>query len=317
MPGDKQIVQSEPIASGLKSDARAKMDDQNPGSRKDGIVSGVAPPFSGGAISSAKGGVANKTAAEQGVHYPPTSCYDYQYPGHNGPYSQLDGSGHATSGGGAYTDSGSLLYYMPGYNPYTTGNYMGLDGQQPYFSSSEVMPCYSWNSTTYSGDTTNRNGTSMGTKSNGIKSNDLNSKRTMNSYTGKSSNYPLDMKSRQQSTSSIPKSILQSQHLRSLNKKSGERIIGEGSHDPTSSLINLTRNLSLKSNSNSNSAKPSIGDKSSTDGGAVVANVVEIMVMMDKDRKPIAVEVVVMLVMTMGVVVADSGGYGGGGGGWW
>ncbi|XP_024980537.1 uncharacterized protein LOC112517364 isoform X2 [Cynara cardunculus var. scolymus] len=203
MPGDKQIVQSEPIASGLKSDARAKMDDQNPGSRKDGIVSGVAPPFSGGAISSAKGGVANKTAAEQG---------------HNGPYSQLDGSGHATSGGGAYTDSGSLLYYMPGYNPYTTGNYMGLDGQQPYFSSSEVMPCYSWNSTTYSGDTTNRNGTSMGTKSNGIKSNDLNSKRTMNSYTGKSSNYPLDMKSRQQSTSSIPKSILQSQHLRSLNK---------------------------------------------------------------------------------------------------
>lgn len=218
MPGDKKIVQSEPIASGLKSDARAKMDDQNLGSRKDVIASGVPQPFSGVAISSAKGGVANKATADQGVHYPPTSCYDYQYPGHNGTYSQLDGPGHLTSGGGAYTDSGSLLYYMPSYNPYATGTYMGVDGQQPYFSSSEGMPCYSWNST-YSGDVANRNGSLMGTKSNGMKSNDFNSKRTMNAYSGKSSSYPLDMKSRQQSTSSsIPKSILQSQHLRSLNK---------------------------------------------------------------------------------------------------
>ncbi|KAI3787719.1 hypothetical protein L2E82_00083 [Cichorium intybus] len=43
------------------------------------------------------------------------------------------------------------------------------------------------------------------------------------------------------------------------NSKSGEMMIGEGSmNDPTSSLINLTRNLSI----NSNTPKASIGDKS-------------------------------------------------------
>ncbi|KAI3525644.1 hypothetical protein L1887_04593 [Cichorium endivia] len=217
MPGDKKIAQSDSLASGLKTDAHAN--NQNLGSRKDGVVSGVTPSSSGVHISSTKDGV-NKATTEQGVHYPPTSCYDYQYPGHNGTYNQLDG-GHMSSNGATYSENGSLLYYMPGYNPYATGTYMGVDGQQqPYFSSSEGMP-YSWNST-YSGDKTHKNPTSLGTKSsngsNGMKSNDFNSKRTMNSYTGKSPNYPLDMKPRPHSTSSVPKFTLQSQHLRSLNK---------------------------------------------------------------------------------------------------
>ncbi|XP_023730288.1 YTH domain-containing protein ECT1 [Lactuca sativa] len=214
MPGDKKIVQS---------DSLAKRDDQNLGSRKDVIVSGVSSSSSGVHDSSAKGGVGNgnKAVSDQGAHYSSTSCYDYQYPGHNGTYSQLDVSGQMNSNGAVYSDNGSLLYYMPSYNPYATGAYMGVDAQQqqqqqqhqqhqqqqqPYFSSSEAMPCYS------------SFGAKSVTGSNGMKANDLNSKRTMNFYTGKSLNYPLDMKSSQHSTPSVPKSILQSQHFRSLNK---------------------------------------------------------------------------------------------------
>ncbi|XP_035834375.1 YTH domain-containing protein ECT1 isoform X4 [Helianthus annuus] len=211
MPGDKNILQSEPSASGLKSSTGAKMDDQNPGSRKEGIPSGSAPPFAGVSVPSVKGGAANKATAGQGVNYSPTSCYDYHYPGQNGAYS--DGSGNMNSSVGSYTDSnGSLLYYMPSYNPYATGTFMGVDGQQPYFSSSDAMSCYAWNS-----NSTSSYGTKSATGSNGMKYSDLNSKRTMN-YTGNSPNYPLDMKSRQQSASSVPKSVLQSQHIRSLNK---------------------------------------------------------------------------------------------------
>ncbi|PWA85909.1 YTH domain-containing protein [Artemisia annua] len=199
MPGDKKVVQSaESLASsGLKSDSRAKMDEQNSGSRKDNIASGMTPSFSGAAVSSVKSGV-SKVAAEQGGHYPPTSYNDYQYPGLGGTYAQVDGSGHQ----GAYPDNASLLYY---YSPYASGAFMGVDGQQPYFSSSEAMPGYSWNSKSATG-------------SNGMKSNDYNSKRTMNPYATKSSSYGMDMKSRQQPTSTVPKSFLQSQQIKSLNK---------------------------------------------------------------------------------------------------
>lgn len=188
MPGDKKIVQSEPLASGLKSDSRAKMDNQNSGSRKDSLASGVTSSF-----STVKSGVLNKATTEQG---------------HNGTYGQLDGTSHMNSSAGGYPDNASLLYYMPGYNPYAAGSYMGVDGQQPYFASSDSMP-YSWNS-----------GAKSATGSNGMKSNDFNSKRIMNAYSGKTPSYPLDTKSRQQSTSSVSKSILQSQHIRSLNKLS-------------------------------------------------------------------------------------------------
>ncbi|KAK9070971.1 hypothetical protein SSX86_009539 [Deinandra increscens subsp. villosa] len=207
MPGDKNILQSDSSASGLKSDAGPKMDDQNPGSRKEGIPSGAAPSFAGVSASSLNGGVAYKAPADQGVHYSPTSCYDYQYPGQKGTYS--DGPGHLNSSGGPYTDNnGSLLYYMPSYSPYASGTFMGVDGQQPYISSSDAMPCYS------------SFGIKSATGSNGMKYCDYNnSKRVMNNtYAGKSPNYPFDMKSRQQSASSVPKSVLHSQHIRSLNK---------------------------------------------------------------------------------------------------
>ncbi|KAI7748544.1 hypothetical protein M8C21_024112 [Ambrosia artemisiifolia] len=212
MPGDKNILQSaEPSASGFKSSTGAKMDDQNPGSRKEGTPSGSASSYAGVSVSSVKGGIAPKATAGQGVSYSPTSCYDYQYPGQNGTYSE--GPGHMNASGSHYTDNnGSVLYYMPSYNPYATGTFMGVDGQQHYFSSSDAMSCYGWNSNSASSF-----GTKAATGSNGMKYSDLNSKRTMN-YSGKSPNYPLDMKSRQQSASSVPKSVLQAQQIRSLNK---------------------------------------------------------------------------------------------------
>lgn len=66
------------------------------------------------------------------------------------------------------SENGSVVYYMPGYNPYATGALMGVDGQcvgqQPYISSgyfqppvsygSEAVPYYSWEST-YAGDISN------------------------------------------------------------------------------------------------------------------------------------------------------------------
>ncbi|KAI3803910.1 hypothetical protein L1987_32075 [Smallanthus sonchifolius] len=185
MTGDKNILQSEPSASGLKSDTGSKMDEQNPGSRKEGIPSGAAPPFAEVSASSVKGGVANKALAEQGVHYSLTSCYDYQYPGQKGTYS--DGAGHMNSSGSPYTDN------------------------------NDAMSGYSWNS-----NSTSSYGPKSAAGSNGMKYSDFNSKRTMNNtYAGKSPTYPLDLKSRQQYTSSVPKSVLQSQHIRSLNNKLG------------------------------------------------------------------------------------------------
>lgn len=133
--------------------------------------------------------------------------------GQNGTYSE--GPGHMNSSGGPYTDNtGSLLYYMPSYNPYASGTFMGVNGQQPYFSSSDAMPRYSWNS-----NSTSSFSTKSAVGSNGMKYSDFNSKRAINNpYTGNSQNYAMDMKSRQQSTSSVPKSVLQSQQIRSLNK---------------------------------------------------------------------------------------------------
>lgn len=68
------------------------------------------------------------------------------------------------------SDNGSLIYYLPGYNPYGTGTIIGVDGQcvgqQPYFSPSgylqhQAMPCYTWDST-YVGDAQNGNSAGFG-----------------------------------------------------------------------------------------------------------------------------------------------------------
>lgn len=107
---------------------------------------------------------------------------------------------------GIQSDNGSLVYYLPGYNPYASGAVVGVDGQsvcqQPYFSSpgylshpvsygSETMPCYSWDST-YSGDVSNGNAGSANGKYSSrpisSQSNGLNSKKSNDNIGGKSSN---------------------------------------------------------------------------------------------------------------------------------
>ncbi|KAM7478799.1 hypothetical protein LguiA_027012 [Lonicera macranthoides] len=128
---------------------------------------------------------------------------------------------------GIQSDNGSLLYYLPGYNPY--GNFMGVDGQQPYFSSSGYFQSpvsYGWDST-YGGDlksgtraarggVKSANGSSIPVKSNGF--NSINTSKTVDS---KNSTLPSDMKSRQSTPSSnYSKPILQTQPLKPLNKLS-------------------------------------------------------------------------------------------------
>lgn len=51
--------------------------------KKDGIPSETTSSltYSGDATSTVKGETGQQSVAEQGVYYPPTSCYYYYYPG--------------------------------------------------------------------------------------------------------------------------------------------------------------------------------------------------------------------------------------------
>ncbi|KAI3805157.1 hypothetical protein L1987_27270 [Smallanthus sonchifolius] len=223
MPGDKKITNPQPSAAGLKSDGCANFINQKVIAAKVGIPSDIGLSYSENAVSSIIGGVGNMGVSEQSVHYPSSICYDHHYPGHNGSHNQSGGSCHQNCGGPSYKDTGSLLYYMPGYNPYA---YMGVDGQHPHFSSSE---CYSWNCTRY------QNSTSWGSRSalgsNGsLKSSGINPKRSMTTFNERFQNYPLDMQSRQ-SLSNISQSVLQSSHLCSLNKLSAACHSGSATKD--------------------------------------------------------------------------------------
>lgn len=136
---------------------------------------------------------------------------------------------------GFQTDNGSLLYYLPGYDPYPAGSFMGADGQQPYYSSpgylqhsvpygSEAMPCYSWNSA-YVGDVTNgTNGYSGKSKSSlgsnaSMKSNGFNSTKPTGALASKFSALPLDSKSQKTAAySNIYKSNVESQPIKTSSK---------------------------------------------------------------------------------------------------
>ena len=71
---------------GLKSDTFTKLTKQDVVSGKDGTPSDSMPFLSsfGDAIVSVKDETDQESVAEQGVYYPPTSCYNYYYPGYNG-----------------------------------------------------------------------------------------------------------------------------------------------------------------------------------------------------------------------------------------
>lgn len=176
MAGDKNIDTNnpaEPVATGLMSETVTKLTEQDMASKKGGVLSDSTPSMSstGDATYSVKGETDQESVGEHGVYNPPTS-YNYYVPGYSGSFAQLDDHGYFQADGshtGVQSDNGSLVYYMPGYNPYTTGTVVGVDGQcvgqQPYFSSSgylqqpvsygsEAMPCYSWDSS-YVGDAPN------------------------------------------------------------------------------------------------------------------------------------------------------------------
>nr|GEV10392.1 YTH domain-containing protein [Tanacetum cinerariifolium] len=159
MPGDKKIANSQPLAAGLKS----------------------------------------ANSAEHSSHYPPTLFYDHHYPGHDGTYCQPDGTCHQNRAGTSYMDNGSLMYLMPGYNPYGLQSFVG-----------EGMSGYSWNPA-YTSEPKYQSRASRATKSAmGVNS----SAKSNGSYSKRY--YPLDAQSRQ-STSDLSQ-LLQSPHLCSLNQ---------------------------------------------------------------------------------------------------
>lgn len=230
MAGEKIIEKSEAVATGLKSDSSTKLTEKDLVSKKDGKVSDSVSSL--GAVTGIKGEIDQPPAAEQGAYYPPTSYCDYYYPGYNGTYNQLDDQAYFNAG--VQSDNGSLLYYMPGYNPYNAG-YMGGDGkQQSYLSSgylqqpvsygSDSMPCYSWGST-YCADITNSAAPKSGNvkstfgRNGSVKSSGFNSTKTNSSFSSKNSTILFNPKNRQSTAMSNPtKSIHQAQPFNPVNK---------------------------------------------------------------------------------------------------
>ncbi|CAL5401719.1 unnamed protein product [Camellia sinensis] len=279
MAGEKKIDKSEPVAAVLKSDPSTKVAGQDVASGKGGTPTVLSSSISssGDAISSMKGETGQESVAEQGVYYPPTSYDNYYYPGYNGTFTQLDDHNYFNAGGGSYTgfqtDNGSLLYYLPGYDPYATGSFMGMDGQQPYYSSpgylqqpvsygSEAMPCYSWDSA-YVGDVANgttgfpgKSKSAFGSNAS-MKSNSYNSVKSGAALASKFSTLPLDSRSRKSAASSnISKSIIESQPLRTLGKlgsgyQSANLMKGYHPVGNFSSFINQNHNSSMNYRSNS------------------------------------------------------------------
>ncbi|XP_050378061.1 YTH domain-containing protein ECT3-like isoform X2 [Argentina anserina] len=169
MAGEKKIEKAEAVATVLASDSVSGLVEPKLVSGKEGIpydsISSISA--SRDANYSIKGETVQESVGEHGVYYPPTSCYNYYYPGYNGSYTQMDEHRYAHASNSHASDNGSMVYYLPSYNPYAPGTLMGVDGQgagqQQYYSSSgylqppvsygsEAMPCYSWD-TTLSGDT--------------------------------------------------------------------------------------------------------------------------------------------------------------------
>ncbi|VVA24339.1 PREDICTED: YTH [Prunus dulcis] len=171
MAGEKKIEKGEPISTVLTADSVTGLSQQEVVSGKDGIPSDPIPSMSSllDSNSSIKGETDQDSVGEHGVYYQPTSCYNYYYPGYNGSFTQMDDHGYLHANNqhtGVQSDNGSMVYYLPGYNPYAPGTLMGIDGQgvgqQQYFPSSgymqppvsygsEAAPCYSWD-TTFVGD---------------------------------------------------------------------------------------------------------------------------------------------------------------------
>ncbi|XP_059313531.1 YTH domain-containing protein ECT1 [Lycium ferocissimum] len=221
MAGEKIIEKPEAVAPGLKSDSSTKLTEKDLAPKKE--VSDL------GAVTGIKGEIDQPPVAEQGAYYPPTSYCDYYYPGYNGTFNQLDDQAYFNAG--VQSDNGSLLYYMPGYNPYGAG-FVGGDGKQPYSGylqhpasyGSDSMPCYSWGST-YCTDIANNTAPKSGNvkssfgRNDPVKSNGFNSSKVNNSFSSKNATTLFNPKSRPSTAmSNPPKSIHQAQPFNPVNK---------------------------------------------------------------------------------------------------
>ncbi|KAM0972496.1 hypothetical protein ACFX19_020505 [Malus domestica] len=166
MAGEKKIEKVEPVSTVLKADPVTGLSEQEVVSGKDGIPSdskSMSPLLD--VTSSIKSETDQVSVGEHGAYYPPTSCYNYYYPGYTGSFTQMEDHGYLHGNGshtGAQSDNGSMVYFLPSYNPYAPGTLMGVDGQgvgqQQYYPSSgymqppvsygsEAAPCYSWDTT--------------------------------------------------------------------------------------------------------------------------------------------------------------------------
>ncbi|KAH6805762.1 evolutionarily conserved C-terminal region 11 [Perilla frutescens var. frutescens] len=232
MSGDKKIETSQLSAPATKSEPSIKLPEKDMG--KDGTPSESVPSVSaGGNVVSGKGATDQPLTSEQGVYYPPTSCYDYYYPGYNGNFTQSDDKGFPSTPGGSYMgiqqDNTSLMYYVPSYGPYSTG-FVGVDGKQAYTSSeyvqqpctygSEAFPCYTYDlNYAGNGSSSNKSGSvkSAGTSGSG-KSNGFTVAKTNSNLSSKTSALPFNSKNQQPNSS---RSIYQNQSLNPLKLGAG------------------------------------------------------------------------------------------------
>ncbi|GMY05064.1 YTH domain-containing protein ECT1 isoform X1 [Fagus crenata] len=225
MAGEKKMEKPEPLAAGLTPESVTELGEQDVATGKDGIPSDSTSsmPSSMNATSGTKGETDHKSVGEHGVYHPPTSCYNYYFPGYNGSFTQPDDHyNHHADGShtGMQSDNGSLVCYMPGY-PNAFGTLVGADGQcagqQQYLANSgylqqpvsygyEAMPCYSWDSP-YSGDV-----------SNGSTAGFANAKWAPGSTPFAKSNSSYPMKTNGYTASKFSKSIPHTQPIRTLNK---------------------------------------------------------------------------------------------------
>ncbi|XP_050211552.1 YTH domain-containing protein ECT3 [Mercurialis annua] len=192
------------LDKGLKSDNVSQLAGHDAASGKDGITASIPYPGDvksnnkgeGDGILSMKGEALKESVEKHGVYNPPASSYNYYYPGHDHGYFQADGSPM-----GMQSDNGSIVYYLPGYNPYASGTVVGADGQivsqQPYYPpsgyahhpvsyGSEAVPYYSWDST-YGGDVSNGNAGSLNGNYGSVKSYGSNTTKSNGNFAGKSS----------------------------------------------------------------------------------------------------------------------------------
>ncbi|CAL1385596.1 unnamed protein product [Linum trigynum] len=216
-----KLEKTEPNPTGPMIETVSKLAEHDMASRKGAVRSDTTPSIPSrdakpgikadvDVASNIKGNNDMESYGQHALYNVPTSTYGYYYPGYGGSFPQLDEHGYFQADGShlaLQSDNGSMVYYMPGYNPYSSGAVVGVDGQtvggqqfypsseylqQPVSYGSEAVPLYNWDST-YLSDTPNGhagfpsdNYNSRGAATTALpKSSGLNSTKTNGTISGK------------------------------------------------------------------------------------------------------------------------------------